>query len=260
MNRAITKKDIVIVVPVYKERPPEEELQYFYHNCRILENYRIVLVAPEGLNLHDYSKMGNAEVETFSKDYFKGISGYNRLMLSEAFYRRFEGHKYMLICQTDALVFNDKLLEWCNKGFDYIGAPWINKAFFLFQYVLVKKGIAKALYMMKHHNLIKAVGNGGLSLRRISAFIEAIKTDDKSGEWTVNEDFYWSFFAKNNGRFLKKPSANEAALFSIEVNPEKLMKQQNNTLPMGIHAWQRYNSEYWEEIVKITLESEPDGK
>ena len=31
----------------------------------------------------------------------------------------------MLIYQLDAYVFKDELLNWANKGYDYIGAPWL---------------------------------------------------------------------------------------------------------------------------------------
>lgn len=44
-------------------------------------------------------------------------------MLEADFYRRFGKYKYMLIYQLDAFVFSDKLLDFCEMGYDYIGAP-----------------------------------------------------------------------------------------------------------------------------------------
>ena len=52
---------------------------------------------------------------------------YNRLMMSEQFYRAFEGYEYILIYQLDCLVFSNALEEWCRKGYDYIGAPWFER-------------------------------------------------------------------------------------------------------------------------------------
>lgn len=63
----------------------------------------------------------------FPDTYFKGIAGYNRLMMSPEFYETFAQWEYILIYQTDAWVFSDRLSEWCSKGYDYIGAPWIPK-------------------------------------------------------------------------------------------------------------------------------------
>ena len=139
------------------------------------------------------------------------------------------------------IIFNNSLLEWCNKGYDYIGAPWINKPYLLFSYVLVKSGITKALYLILKHNIFSAVGNGGISLRKVSTFVSVTKQYHPDKSWPANEDFYWSFFAKTKEKLIKKPRAHEASLFSVEVSPEKIMKQQNYLLPMGIHAWERYS-------------------
>lgn len=246
-------QDIVVVIPVYQEQPSDKELNYFFHNCKTLKNYHIVLVAPDGLDVSSYINDYILEVQYFKSHFFKDISGYNRLMLSDFFYKRFEQYRYMLICQTDALIFKDELLDWCKKDYDYIGAPWINKPIFLFQYVLVKKGIGCALQMLFRNNLFRAVGNGGLSLRKVSSFIEVLADNKQSEAWKINEDFYWSFFAQKERNNFKKPSAREAALFSIELNPKKLMKKQNNVLPFGIHAWERYNPEFWKDIIDNTL-------
>lgn len=241
--------DVVVVVPVYQEKLSTKEMNFYNHNCKILCNYHFVLVAPDGLDVSSYINDYTLEVQYFKSHFFKNISGYNRLMMSDSFYKRFEEYRYMLICQTDALIFKDELLDWCRKDYDYIGAPWINKPIFLLQYVIVKKGIGYALDMLFRNNLFRAVGNGGLSLRKISSFIEALNLDKNAVKWNVNEDFYWSFFARIKRKPLSKPSAREAALFSIELNPKKLMKKQNNILPMGIHAWERYDAEFWQKHI-----------
>jgi len=252
-KQEIHDTDIVVVIPVYKTALEPEEMAYYFHNCKVLKNYAITLVAPKGMDVDAYQKENNISVEYFPAYYFENISAYNKLMLSIEFYNRFENFKYILICQTDVFIFKDKLLDWCNKGYDYIGAPWVNKAFFLFQYVLVKMGIRYALQMLFSHNIFNAVGNGGLSLRKVSTFLDVLATNSEALQWTANEDFFWSFFAKTRGRSLSRPSATEAALFSIEVNPGKLMKKQNNQLPMGIHAWERYSPGFWKDYIAEKL-------
>ena len=80
------------------------------------------------------------------------------LWMSKQFYFRFlPNYKYMLIYQLDAWVFTDNLQEWCDKGYDYIGAPFLS---------IVKKNSPRVIF--------KGVGNGGLSLRRIQYCIDVL--------------------------------------------------------------------------------------
>ncbi|WP_346862601.1 DUF5672 family protein [uncultured Draconibacterium sp.] len=252
-DKKLTKKEIAVIIPVYKKCLENKEMEYFNHNCSILKDYPLFLVAPDDLALDNYLKETSLSVECFNAAFFENIAGYNRLLLSELFYTRFEKFKYILICQTDAFVFKDDLLTWCQKEYDYVGAPWINKPFFLFQYVLSKMGPVHALRMLLRNNLFKAVGNGGLSLRKVSTFINALNQERDSRRWKINEDFYWSFFATADDEFLKKPKAYDAGLFSIELSPRKLMKKQKGVLPFGIHAWEKIDSEYWETFIKRNL-------
>ena len=74
------------------------------------------MVKPKGLNLCKLSQQyPMLSFESFEDEYFKGISGYNRLMMSEVFYRRFIGYEYILIYQLDAYIFKDELKKWCDK-------------------------------------------------------------------------------------------------------------------------------------------------
>ncbi len=49
-------------------------------------------------------------------------------MLSPTFYDAFQAYRYVLIYQLDALVFSDRLTEWCEMDWDYVGAPWLKCA------------------------------------------------------------------------------------------------------------------------------------
>lgn len=96
----------------------------------------ICLICHEKLDLSEYkSCFLDSQVDFcvryFNEQYFDSRKSYNELMLSVDFYRSFREYQYMLIYQLDAFVFEDQLEYWCNKGYDYIGAPWIkaNKKF-----------------------------------------------------------------------------------------------------------------------------------
>ena len=78
--------------------------------------------------------------------------------MTEQFYRAFSAYEYILIYQLDCLVFASNLKEWCRKGWDYVGAPWLNSPDDPAQGFL-------------------AVGNGGLSLRRVTSALAVFNSN-----------------------------------------------------------------------------------
>jgi hypothetical protein len=146
----------VILIPVYKTELTNDERCSLKQCFKILGNYPIMLVCPIGMNTVQYDECAgrNIPTERFKPSFFDGIAGYNKLMKSRKFYQRFSDYDYMLIYQLDAWVFSDELEAWCRKGYDYIGAPWFEK------HKSHEEGYG-----------LWCAGNGGLSLRRIEAFI-----------------------------------------------------------------------------------------
>ena len=77
--------------------------------------------------------------------------------MSKEFYKRFSKFKYILIYQLDCLVFSSNLKSWCQLGYDYIGAP-----------IFIKLNTPSLDYCF--------IGNGGLSLRKVSKFIRVFES------------------------------------------------------------------------------------
>src|SRR5438045_2328317 len=153
----MNKKQVIITVPVYRlPLPPEEEIS-LCHLKKFLNGYDITLVAPKSLKLQG-EHLTSMPVVRFADEYFKDIAGYNKLMLSREFYGRFKKYKYILIYQLDCLVFSRDLDQWCEKGFDYIGAPWFRS---------YGEDTSEGLWR---------VGNGGLSLRRVDKFLAVLNS------------------------------------------------------------------------------------
>src|SRR5690606_38206670 len=124
----IFMKSVKIVIPIYKTDLDEFEQMSLKRSVEILGNHFFSIVCPEGLDLSPieiYFKEVKFEIKRFSPHFFKGIDGYNLFMLSPEFYQAYLDVDYILICQTDVYVFKDDLLKWCDKNYDYIGAPWI---------------------------------------------------------------------------------------------------------------------------------------
>ncbi len=258
------RKNIIIAIPIYKDRMSHLEEFNIKHSYKILSTYNIYFIAPRSLNLNYYKKnFKNINFELFDDEFFLSISDYNRLMLSKYFYQRFLAYDYMLILQPDAYVFKDKLEEWCQKGYDYVGAPWIpRKCYTLFPLnifsivrTLLYKSISK--YHNSSHKIEYYVGNGGFSLRKIARFYQILVDNDRQIEIYLkncnnhkyNEDVFWGYQMKVAGK-LSTPSYKEAINFSFEKNPGYCYELNNNNLPFGCHAWHLYkHAKFWNKYI-----------
>ncbi len=258
----------IVVIPLYQSIPDEWERLSFEQCCRILGNHPICIATHNGVNNEQYQDIAkkydiNILRENFEASFFDSIAGYNTLMLDKHFYKRFANYKYMLIYQLDAWVFRDELNEWCNKGYDYIGAPWIEKN---------KKGGLE----------FTGVGNGGFSLRRVEHFIGVLshKGPVRTGKQlnleptiknklykllyslgyqntlsyykkdpTLYEDIFLSIFLANTKLCAKLPDTETASLFAFEKQPSFLFSK-TKQLPFGCHAWRKYEYEsFWKEHI-----------
>lgn len=245
---------VAVVIPIYKYNLTDNELISLSRCISILNRYDIIIVAPETLQLNKIDLLTSQKyrVTRFCNKYFNSIQDYNHLLLSKQFYYSFIKYRYILICQLDTFIFDDSLSYWCSLSYDYIGAPWIAcewtndivwKEYFANYF---NNGFAK--YFTNHINM---VGNGGLSLRNVRSFIIALSLlHDKANKWLRNEDTFWSFEVPKYLPFFKIPDVRTASKFSIETEPQECMKMNDGNLPFGCHAWEKYDPEYWRQILK----------
>jgi len=267
---------VVIVIPIYKETLSKFEEISLQQCYKVLHDCTICFVIPKGLNLtlhlNLFKKFSNKKfiIKEFDKSYFKSTRTYNKLLISLSFYKKFVQFEYMLIYQTDCFVFRNDLEDWIKKGHDYIGAPWFD-------------GYENSI----NKNFV-GVGNGGFSLRKIKSFIKVLhsfsyivdveklllnynkdilkipirtfrliqnltiknNTFFLFNNYNNNEDFFWGKVAKKNFSWFKVPSEKEALKFSFEANPQFLFKLNNNQLPFGCHAWQKYDFNFWKKFIE----------
>lgn len=118
---------VIIVIPIYKKSLNANEAKSLAQCQKVLHQYPIIFVAPESLEA-DFIPTEN-KVERFDDAYFKSPKTYNKLLINPLFYERFIAYEFMLIHQLDAYVFKDELEKWCQKGYDYIGAPKLKLKF-----------------------------------------------------------------------------------------------------------------------------------
>lgn len=241
----MNKKKVAIVVPHHRINLKWNE-EISIKRCKeVFSQYNIILVCPEGIEKEEFEKYKIFnEYITFEDKEFESEDAYNNLLLKSKFYKKFLEYEYILIYQLDTFVFKDELLDWCVKGYDYVGAPWDKESEWLKKY---KKSYPKLSKYMGN------VGNGGLSLRKVNKFYWISKllfplTHFWKGEW--HEDIFWSWVVKAIIYKFKIPDENIAIKFAFEQEPEKLYIQNNKQLPFGCHAWEKFGTEFWQIHLK----------
>ena len=270
----------VIAIQCYREEMSREEKASLVQCGRIFgAKYDVVFFVPESLECSAYLEiLPHARLERFEDKYFTSVSTYSWLLLSPEFYLRFQAYEYMLIYQLDAWVFRDELEYWCQKGYDYIGAPFLQK------YGKVEQVV---------------IGNGGFSLRKISAMLRVLNnTERRMFAPAQLKEFFKFYIAQgkfqqavkpllrmfhlypnNRGKYLEQirhekynsedkvftflsceftddglsmPDVEEAALFSLDTYPDHFFRN----LPFGCHAWMKGSAPFWKKDIPELSEND----
>lgn len=267
------KNVVTVLIPLYRDFLTNDEIISLYQCLSVLCDHDIIVFAPQGLKLNNLRWLENRlRFERFSDRYFSGLKGYNELLLSTQFYRRFHTYEYILIYQLDALVFSDELKQWCSRGYDYIGAPYF------------------AGYSLNRSKKMFGVGNGGFSLRKVETFLNVLSAKRFCHDYEkmslvpigfgfkqlvvlrcflkiskyvslnyrklflkyfkFNEDIFWAAYAQFFVKDFEVPPINEALLFAFECHPRYCYYElTNRKLPFGCHAWSRYDRAFWIDIL-----------
>jgi hypothetical protein len=267
-------KPVVILTLSHKEVFSPYEVISLKQCHKILRNHDTYFVCPKGLDTSGYAaQLGFEPKFHFIKA--KWLSSYelsNRFKTLPYLYREFSNYDYILFHEPDAFIFKDELLEWCHKGYDYIGAPWL-------------EGLAKATPIAPYIG----VGNSGLSLRKVSSHINLqhrfyrVKTTSEYwkyyqrmnwkgrlyhfpeqlfgylfknsfhyllNDFSDNEDEFWGIYVPRKYKWFKIAPVSEALKFSMEVQPRRMFADNNNELPFGCHAWWRYDLAFWKAKIE----------
>jgi hypothetical protein len=241
------KKSLAIVIPVYK--PGLNLLEQFSVDYLLTKTpeRKVIFVAPQDLNTSYYlERYPHIAFEHFPTQYFQSIAGYNGLLLSAAFYQRFDNYDYILIHQTDALLFKDNLDVWMDLGYDYIGAPWP-------QGMSLDLGNENA--EVYHGTRFQAfVGNGGFSLRSVEKSIAILREAQMlHAFWlahSLNEDCFYAFAGLLTEQF-SIPTPEIASRFSLELQAEQYVSANQGEIPTGCHAWWKHDFPFWQRVISV---------
>lgn len=230
------------------------------------------------MELNEYAKLAGEQkyhIKYIDSYWQSSLKCYNKMKVAPVFYRLFSDYEYMLTYEPDAYVFRDELSFWCEKGFDYIGAPFFNK------YNKVEKVTGKQ---------ITGVGNSGFSLRNIQKCIQVLTDVDifmriagvfdkiKAGallralflfdiilpdkflfrirmvraylanEYT-HEDVFWSIFVPQLFPSFTISDSDNALNFSFDANPDICFGLNGKKIPFGCHAWAKNGRNFWQPFM-----------
>jgi hypothetical protein len=275
-----SKRLVAVVTPVVRLPLSADEEISLRHLREHLGRFDRYIIGLQRLP----KEFSDFRLRPFPIHYFSDRFGYNRLLLTEEFYTAFAEYEYILIYQLDCIVFAGNLEEWCGKGWDYVGAPWLTDT----------EDPTRGFSL---------VGNGGLSLRRVQRAIEVLtskqyfqdpqvrglQTGPRSKiiydrvesrpllkrmlvggktflhrygyhnnvRWVVrdtvrthrHEDHFWAYDAQKFVKEFRIPSPRDALEFSFELAPRYCFERNFRRLPFGCHAWYRYDRVFWEPFL-----------
>jgi hypothetical protein len=250
------KANLIVIVPVYKPVLNENEKFSLDYSLAKLVGREVVFVGPSNLDRSFYLEAyRDIDIVAFDDLYFSSIAGYNRLLLSEAFYQQFAKYDFTLILQTDAIVLRDELDYWCAQPFDYVGAPWPDGYELLVNLDRFDGEFGKQVKVY--------VGNGGFSLRRIpktiallGEFSQAIEVFKTTGS---SEDLFFSVMGTLSCDFVI-PNEITASRFSMELRPSYYFHVNGGQMPMGGHAWWKYEPSFWQQFLETPLSTHNQQK
>lgn len=233
--------NVIVVVPVYKPELNALEQYSLDQSLAALVGRKFMFIGPVNLNWDYYLlRYPQASFMGLENDFFSSIQGYNKLLLSAAFYQLFDEYEFMLILQTDAIVLRDDLAHWCAQYYDYIGAPWPDG---------VELFVNIGQFAGDKGRKVRAmVGNGGFSLRRINKCVALLQEFPDAVNYFIvsgsSEDLFFSFMAPLSVDFVL-PNEITASCFSMEIKPSFYYAINGNRLPMGGHAWWKIEPQFW---------------
>lgn len=274
-----------VLIPIYKAKINHYEAISLARALDCFRNYPIVLFGPQNLHplkIKKYTQ--NIHVDSVNYEYwglpnnfFSSVNAYNSLLLSKQFYSQLVHFSHILIYQLDAFVFEDRLVDWCQTDYDYVGAP------------IYPIGTS---YGQQN---IQCIGVGGFSLRKVNSFLKVLNSDktifrlndllqilrpynckgkivrgiqglrvillqenhceSKSNSLItmgINEDVVYGLYCNKYYNFFLVPKYNDAIKFCIDRYVAQELTHLKGQLPFGTHAWWTIeeNFQIWKPLIE----------
>jgi hypothetical protein len=268
-------KRVAIMVPLPSPKlAPDDEIS-MRHLRAHLDHYDKFLLIPRGMRVD----IPGFHVIELDHKHFGSAANHNRMLYLPEFWELFSDYEFALMYHLDALVFSDQLSEWCDKGYDFIGAPFIisddspwvkvervgNGGFALYRVSSVLKVLwnryrqRPSKYIEDHHwkwierqkNLLKPVRAAVPQWLRgplTDPLRNTVKRFDHIEANEVNNDAFWADEAKRYLPEFNIAPFDEGLRFAFEVAPSLCLERNGGQMPFGCHAWARYDRSFWERF------------
>ncbi|KAA2239896.1 hypothetical protein F0L74_27305 [Chitinophaga agrisoli] len=261
---------LCVIIPAHKSRLTVEEaisLQACYNR---LQHYHCYLLhGADGFSPEEYLDIHpQLKLKRVPANWLSSVQQYNRMKVNPSFYELFRDYQFMLTYELDAYIFSNDITAHHGFDYDYIGAP-------------IFEGYQQAAPDAPFHGAL----NSGFSMRNVTACrvmldkLQLYKAWWKKNKFLLvnfpflrrvvnpnwrsvmdhdhlrgylkggyfNEDIIWSEVIPALFPSFKVAPPEAAALFSFEVNPERLY-QLTGQLPLGCHAWTRFPA-FWKNHI-----------
>ena len=237
-------------MPIYQEKLKGNDEASLNELIGKIHDTQIVFIAPSNLETEWYEKRyPKTEIRSYLNWDKQSLQDYNDLLMTSKFYQAFEEYEYIFIFQTDArfLGTEEQLIGFTNKEFDYIGAPWGQDGMRFIKRVIPGAGHSKLLRKLEGE-VIARVGNGGVSLRRVSAMIRFFESHKKElSEWEKAEDLFIGYYGAKHPNSIVLADVETASSFAMEMDMEEQIK--SGRIPMAVHKWEKFFPELDKYIV-----------
>lgn len=277
-NTSLIKNEgsgVAIIVPLsLKNCLSDDEIISIRHLNKYLGLHSIFFLAPKGCTIT--VELENHTTIFIPKRYFGSAFSHGKLLKSIRFYKLFSNFKYILFYHLDSLVFSSDLNRWCDRNFDYIGAPWLqcldspwvvhsrigNGGFALLKVKSAVRVLSKyyqikpflywieslnfleiILFLEKHNKLLSITGC------TMDAPLTKLKCHLNDQLLNQNNDIFWSDVAPRLDPSFQVASFEDGISFAFEVCPDDCFVINNYELPFGCHAWNKYNKNFWDNHI-----------
>ena len=235
--------DMAIVTPIWEESLKPTAQVFVKRSLEATAELPHWFVAPESLDTTWYARnFPDFRIKRFPDHFFRSSQTYSQLLINPRFYRAFDEHEFITICQTDAvLIANPALVN--MDDLDYLGPPWNPPLRYLKfgrrLYVTSNFGHNPESRLVQMLGRAMEVGNGGLSIRRVSQHncvtqkIPHLVTARSQN--SINEDALLCAIGPSLG--LRVASREYASLFFLESQTRGLSHLPAVTGFHGLETW-----------------------
>lgn len=245
-------KELAIIIPIYNWELTKSEKLSITTLVNQLPNtgYDLIVIHPNTLSYNSGSLRFVEDLyddvifSGYNDEYFESAETYSELLRNDCFYSNYKEYKYMLIYQTDCLMFDiNGLKPWLKEGFDYVGCP-----------IVANKQDWPSLPI---------AGNGGFSLRKVSSFIKyTAEYKDKINELVSKYEVYRKYedvlFIEGLRQYVYMdiPTWEDSAYsFAWDMNPDVLYGKTKQLPVIGCHAFMK-NLPFWIQHIEYLKDDE----